>query len=246
MIFRIPVLFILLFCFINPSFGNRESNIIDTVFIFIYNQQFSAADSILAEQNGQMESFYLDILNIELTWWKYIHSQSETDLQRFNNLLENLAEKSADPESKINQLIILSYKLRCEFMRYNIFGAIRLRSQIKQLLENIDPDGLNYTETRIKLFHLYSNLFDYFDNIMNPLLLESKRIAREKALLTIETYAGENDVIISTLAGYFLGKIYLNIERDSQKGKNCFRELTERYPRNVIFSDLLNNSEKKS
>ena len=50
--------------------------------------------------------------------------------------------------------------------------------------------------------------FKYYDNILNPFFQESKRRARAEALNEIESLAIENSRVVSTLANYFLGKIY--------------------------------------
>jgi hypothetical protein len=200
MIFRIPVIFIFLIVHVYPTFGNRDETIVDTVFFFIYNQQFTKADSVLLEDNGRMSPLYFDILNIDLHWWKYIQSRSDSDLQQLISLMDKLDEKNPDTmDKKVKQLIVLSYKLRYEFMRYNLFGAIRFRSQIKHLLEKIDTGRLNYTESQIKLFYLYSSLFDYFDNIFNPLFLERKNIIRNNSLIAIETYIHEKSSILQDI-----------------------------------------------
>jgi hypothetical protein len=68
----------------------------------------------------------------------------------------------------------------------------------------------------------------------------------KSALMKIEEYTREDDLIISTLASYFLGKIYLNIEKEPEKGNQHFKTLTERYPQNTIFQELYSESAKKS
>ncbi|WP_217651618.1 hypothetical protein [Mariniphaga anaerophila] len=219
----------------------------DDIFTSIYNQQFSEAESMLNNQGNQIDSFYFDILSIDLYWWKQVCSQKKSDLQQFKVTLNRVGETQSTPEdNQIRQLVMFSYKLRYEFKRYNILGAIQLRSKIKKLLEEIDPEKLAYSKNRVRLFYLYNSLFDYFDNILNPLFLESKRITRNNALREIEMYTRENDLVVSTLANYFLGKIYFNIEKNPEKGRICFRELTARYPQNAIFAEFLENSQPDS
>jgi hypothetical protein len=140
----------------------------------------------------------------------------------------------------------LSYQLRFEFKRYNIIGAIRLRSEIKNLLEEIKVNELKYSNNRIKLYYLYNALFTYFDNILNPFFSEKIRNERENALRNIEKYTREDDLILSTLASYFLGKIYLNIEKEPEKGNLYFKTLTDRYPQNTVFQELFSESARKS
>jgi hypothetical protein len=243
---RILLLFILT-VFATSGFSQQNDKVVDDVFEYFYNQQFAEADSLLKLHNEEIEPFYFDIITIDLNWWRHVFYPSELNSQQFNALLKSMKQENTNtPEEKIKHLVWLSYQLRFEFKRYNIFGAIRLRSEIKKLLEEIKVNELNYSNNRIKLFHLYNALFRYFDNILNPFFSENIRSERQSALLEIEGYTRDDDLIISTLASYFLGKIYLNIEKDPAKGNQHFKTLTERYPQNTIFRELLSESAKKS
>jgi hypothetical protein len=243
---RILLLFILT-VFATSGFSQQNDKVVDDVFEYFYNQQFAEADSLLKLHNEEIEPFYFDIITIDLNWWRHVFYPSELNSQQFNALLKSMKQENTNtPEEKIKHLVWLSYQLRFEFKRYNIFGAIRLRSEIKKLLEEIKVNELNYSNNRIELFHLYNSLFRYFDNILNPFFSENIRSERQSALLEIEGYTRDDDLIISTLASYFLGKIYLNIEKDPAKGNQHFKTLTERYPQNTIFRELLSESAKKS
>lgn len=226
--------------------SNPSEKVIDDVFRLIYNQQFSEADSLLEIEQDKIEPFYADILTIDLNWWRHVLYPSEFNAQQFNSLLKSMEqEKTNTPEKKIKHLVWLSYQLRFEFKRYNIIGAIRLRSEIKNLLEEIKVNELNYSNNRIKLYHLYDALFTYFDNILNPFFSEKIRNERENALVNIEKYTREDDLILSTLSSYFLGKIYLNIEKKPKKGNLHFKTLTDRYPQNTVFQELFSESIRK-
>jgi hypothetical protein len=244
--FRILLFFVLTSVSLAGN-SNPNEKIIDDVFRLIYNQQFSEADSLLEANSNLIESFYADILTIDLNWWRHVLYPSELNAQQFNSLLKSMEqEKTNTPEKKIKHLVWLSYQLRFEFKRYNIIGAIRLRSEIKKLLEEIKVNELNYSNNRIKLYYLYNALFTYFDNILNPFFSEKVRNERENALRNIEKYTREDDLILSTLASYFLGKIYLNIEKEPEKGIQQFKILTDRYPQNTVFQELFSESARKS
>jgi hypothetical protein len=223
-----------------PAFSGESEKVIDDIFHLIYNQQFLKADSMLQATNGQIDNFYYDILFIDLNWWKHIVSPAEMNSHQFGSLLKNLEERDPEtPGGKIRRLIVLSYKLRLEFKRYNLIRVMLIHSEIKQLLTEIDPGELDLSENRVKLFRLYSYLFQYFNNMLNPFLLESKRITRNNSFSAIEHFTQEDDLIVSTLATYFLGKIYLDIEKDPQKGNICFRYLSDRFPENLFFHELI-------
>jgi len=104
---------------------------------------------------------------------------------------------------------------------------------------------LNYPENRLKLFDLYNLLFQYFDNVFNPFFLDSKRNERENALKKIEFFASDDDIIVNTLANYFLGKIYLNIEKEPRKSKVHLEFLLNKYPNNLSIRELLEHCNNK-
>jgi hypothetical protein len=220
---------------------------VETIFTLIYNQQFSKADSILTNSSGEYDNFYHDILKLDLYYWEY---SIESNRQKSDRLKSFLSEFHSKKESEIayglKELIFLSYTARYELKRYNIPGALLLRSKIKTLLTEINRHALEFPENRLKLFDLYNLLFQYFDNVFNPLFLETKRNERELALEKIKTYTNDSDLIVNTLANYFLGKIYLKIEKEPLKSKVHFEVLLNKYPDNRTLSELLEECEKKS
>ena len=222
--------------------ANSKHSAIDTIFTLIYNQQYEKADSLLIVSNDQFDAFYSDILKMDLYWWKYVTISSNNELHQLNQLLKDFNLSGRNKlDFKLKELITLSYQLRLKLMRFNVPAALILRSRIKQLLLEINRKELSFSENKLKLFDLYNILFLYFDNIFNPFFLESKRTERTNALSQIEHYTHENDLIVETLAHYFLGKIYINIENNPRKGKIHFEILSKKYPRNLLFSELAAN-----
>lgn len=222
--------------------ANSKHSVIDTIFTLIYNQQYEKADSLLIASNDQFDAFYSDILKMDLYWWKYVTISSNNELQQLNQLLKDFNLPGRNKlDFELKELITLSYQLRLKLMRFNVPAALILRSRIKQLLLEINRKELSFSENKLKLFDLYNFLFLYFDNIFNPFFLESKRTERTNALSQIEHYTHENDLIVETLAHYFLGKIYINIENNPRKGKIHFEILSKKYPRNLLFSKLAAN-----
>lgn len=222
--------------------ANSKHSVIDTIFTLIYNQQYEKADSLLIASNDQFDAFYSDILKLDIYWWKYVTINSNNELQQLNQLLKDFNLPGRNKlDFELKELITLSYQLRLKLMRFNVPAALILRSRIKQLLLEINRKELSFSENKLKLFDLYNFLFLYFDNIFNPFFLESKRTERTNALSQIEHYTHENDLIVETLAHYFLGKIYINIENNPRKGKIHFEILSKKYPRNLLFSKLAAN-----
>ena len=231
-------------CF--SGYSNSVPENVETVFMLIYNQQFSKADSILNNPTDNYDRFYHDILKLDLYYWEYsVEDNSEKSRQLQEFLAKFNVEKDIKVDVRLKELIFLSYSVRYELKRFNIPGAVILRTKIKKLLSEINEDKLHYPENRLKLFDLYKVLFTYFDNVFNPLFRESKRLERESALHKIEQFSNDDDLIVNTLANYFLGKIYLNIENNPPKSKIHLELLLEKYPENKSVSELLAHCNSK-
>lgn len=245
---RFLTILILLSFIYKAAYPKQSETLVFEVFKHIYNQQFHQAESLLESEKNQIDPFYFDVLRIDLSWWKSVFSESNDDSKYFQSVLKDVAENNqgVNQEYKITKLILLSYRLRFELKRYNIIGAALLRSEIKNLLLEINPTDLNYGPDRLKLFHLYRSLFDYFDSLINPFFLNKKRTARTKALSEIEHFTRNGDLVVSTLSSYFLGKIYFNIEEKHQKGITLFKNLSTTFPQNTLFRELSTQSESKS
>lgn len=244
-IFRITTaIFIILFVFQDAS--AQYDSTINHVFKLIYNEQFEEAKQALTESRNIDNSFYADVLKIDLYWWVYVKTKNKEDRNRLTAIIKNFSESTNySPEGKIRQLIGKSYQIRFEFDRYNIAGAAATRAEIKQLINEIKQENSQYTKERAKLFQLYTLLFQYFDNLINPFFSEHKRIKRATALLLIDDFTNDQDLIVRTLACYFVGKIYLKIEKKPQKGKVCFEFLSKKFPVNSFFKELLIDCNKK-
>lgn len=231
-------------CF--SGYSNEVPEPVETVFRLIYNQQFSKADSILDAPANNYDIFYHDILKLDLYYWEYsVENSSEKSRQLKTFLSEFQSEKNNQLDSGLKELIFLSYSVRYELKRFNIPAAVILRSKIKNLLSEINEDKFYYPINHLKLFDLYKELFAYFDNIFNPLFRENKRLERENALKKIEQFSNDEDLIVNTLANYFLGKIYLNIENNPPKSKIHLKILAEKYPENKTISELIGQCNSK-
>jgi len=221
--------------------ANEKDSTAQNIFTLIYNQHFSEAEKALALHCSQLEPFYYNILNLDLYWWKYSLSRSKDDAKSLNSMLSNFNKNSANKqEVSINELIRLSYQMRYEIKRYNLVGALFLRSEARSKIETVKQYELSFLGDRQNLFDLYVSLFDYFDTAINPFLFGRKSEAYSKSLLKLEKYSFNNDLILSTLAHYFLGRIYMKVEKQPEKGMGHFKILAKRFPENPLFYELAN------
>jgi hypothetical protein len=246
MFYRVLIIFTFFILLSPKTFANSHDSIINNVFTLIYNNQFIKADSVLSSQKNQIDTFYFDILQLDLYWWKYISKKSKNDYHQLTFLLKKFSsQNSAITENKIKQLITLSYKLRLELKKYNIIKIAIIRIKIKRLLKSINREDLPYNQSRLNLFDLYKTLFCYFDNLFNPFFFETKRNNRIAALESLEKFTANNDIVVNTMAHYFLGRIYVTLENKSACGKIHFEKLVNNYPQNTFFIKLVKNCEKK-
>ena len=222
-------------------FSAERDTIINQVFVSIYNENYTRAHSEISIYKTELGAFYSDILTIDLLWWEFVRSKQSNETQKkfisFLNQFDNRYED--DSELKLRQLIKNSYLIRYEFKRYNIIGAINTRTKLKELLDEITSEKLLYPQNRMKLLGLYTTLFQYFDNLINPFFSKSKRELRSKALKQVEFYTHDKDIIVRTLSLYFLGRIEMNIENEKDAGIQCFIRLSEYYPDNTFFKEIL-------
>ncbi|MDB4582222.1 hypothetical protein N9164_03650 [Draconibacterium sp.] len=222
-----------------------KDSIINDIFISIYNQQFNQAEELLTQNKLLIDPFYAEVLNIDLHWWKYSISRSKKDAKELATLLNTSDNSYLTPkENNINQLIKKSYQLRYERKRYNLIQVVILRSEINKLLSEINNDQLPITGNQLKLFDLYMTMFMYFKNI-NPFLVTSGNSEQTGYLTKMDGYTLDDDLLLNTMAHYFLGRIYQKVKKDGQKGKMHFEILTRKFPENKLFVEYLEDCEKK-
>jgi hypothetical protein len=241
-------LFLIVFVlFITHARSNNtyKDSIVNNIFASIYNQQFSKAENLLSENKMQIDPFYSEVLNIDLHWWKYNISRSKEDAKKLNMLLNtNIISKTYSQEDKITRLIKKSYKLRYERKKYNFIQVIILRSEINNLLVNINNNQLIITGNQLKLFDLYTIMFRYFENV-NPLKVVSGNKEQQGYLTKMGAYTLDDDLVLNTMAHYFLGRIYQKVKKDAQKGKMHFEVLSRKFPENKLFVEYLEECKRK-
>lgn len=236
---RIILPFLFLVFFVQSSFSVEKDTLVEQIFMMIYNQKFEDAANALSQHKNEMNPFYSNILNLDLYWWKYSLSRTREDAENLKNVLGDFNKLNSNlVEERINKLIKSSYQFRYEVKRYNIIGAMVLRSKIRHEIAEIQHEGIQIEAGRKKLFNLYVALFEYSDNSINPFSIQTKSEACKKSLSEIRKYTEENDLIIQTLAHYFLGRIYLEIENEPEKAKEQFVILSSYFPYNEYFARL--------
>ena len=239
--FQFLMLTALLFFTPNKVFSNETDSTVIKIFTLIYNQQFVEAEKALESDRTLIEPFYHNILKLDLFWWKYSLSKSKEDSKAFKSVLEEFEKFSQNTtEGRINNLICSLYQMRYEVKRYNLIGALIIRSEVCDQIEEFKNEDLSFLGDRQKLFDLQLVLFNFFEETINPFSFGKKSDEYLKSLSVLEKYSLEDDFILSTLAHYFLGRIYTKVEKQPEKGKTHFMILSKRFPKNVLFYELAN------
>jgi hypothetical protein len=246
MLSRIFIIGFILISFYAVSYSTEKDSTVENIFNLIYNQQFTEAEKVLNDNKSKVEPFYFNILNLDLFWWRYSLSRSKEDANNLNEVLNNFSNSSANKtENQIDRLIRTSYQMRYEMKRYNIIGVLFIRSDVRKQIEDLKDEDLSFLGDRQKLYDFYLALFDYFDESINPFSFGKKSEKYSKSILTLEKFSNDNDLILSTLAHYFLGRIYLKVEKQTEKGQAHFKILANRFPENKLFYQLANGLNTK-
>lgn len=239
MLSRIILIAIILTPFYSTCMSSEKDITVQQIFTLIYNQQFAEAEKVLESNKTQIDPFYHNILKLDLFWWKYSLSKSKQDAKILNEVLQEFDNTNQNTrEAKINKLIRSSYEMRYEIKRYNFLGALIIRSDVRKQIELIKKDDLSFLGDRRNLFEFYLTLFDYFDESLNPFSFGSKSDKYLQSLSNLEKYSQNGDLILSTMAHYFLGRIYTKVEKQPEKGQVHFKVLSKRFPENRLFREL--------
>lgn len=239
MILRTSIFIFTLISFLPNAFSADNDATVQHIFTLIYNQHFTEAENVLERSKSQIDPFYHNILKLDLFWWRYSLSKSKQDEKVMNGVLKEFDNSNQNTrEGKINKLVSLSYEMRYEIKRYNFVGALVIRSEVRKQIELIKKEDLSFLGDRKNLFDFYLTLFDYFDESLNPFSFGSKSIKYLQSLSNLEKYSHNSDLILSTMAHYFLGRIYMKVEKLPEKGQMHFEVLSKRFPESHLFKEL--------
>ncbi|MDX8337976.1 hypothetical protein SLH46_02200 [Draconibacterium sp. IB214405] len=230
--------FIFLLTTLNSS-GSTLNNdsIANRVFTLIYEQNLTEAEKIYTSGKDELNEFYRTFLNLDLHWWKYRTTYSKENSDKLDQLIDaSILPETDTYEKKMRQIIVRSYQLRYDKKKFNIFGMLSARSDIRDLIADIEKEAPPFTGDEQKLFESYVIMYQYIENI-NFFANAKKSEAREKKLKRMEKFAEEDNVILNTVADFFLARMYQKIEDKPEVGLEHFKILTRKYPTNKTFAE---------
>ncbi len=218
------------------SLNAQPDSQVTQVFTLIYNTRFNEAEKMLGSDDFQNHSFYYQVLKLDLFWWKYSISKTESDEEKLSTTLNCFSKQNKNSAyDEINRLIWLSYKMRFEVKRKNYVKAFLLKSEVANQLKVVQKNPVTLPESEQKLLEVFTLLLQYANEAGSVFGSNAKKQA---CLNGLQKLAADSNRIVSTEAHYFLGRIYTKMEKEPQKGRIHFQTLSRRFPQNALFADL--------
>ena len=218
------------------SLNAQPDSQLTQVFTFIYNVRFDEAEKMLGNADFQNETFYFQVLKLDLFWWKYSISKSKADEEKLNSVLNWFSEQDKNMEySEINRLIWLSYKMRFEVKRKNYVKAFFLKGEVEDQFKVVQKIPVRLPENQQKLLSVFVLLLQYSHEAGSVFGNEAEK---QVCLKKLHHLAADNDWMVSSEAHYFLGRIYTKMEKEPLNGRIHFQTLSRRFPQNWLFADL--------
>ncbi|WP_346859123.1 hypothetical protein [uncultured Draconibacterium sp.] len=242
---KLITIFLYLLAFTGSA--TEKDSLINRIFNSTYNQEYQSAELLLKTHKPEIDKLYFMVLSVDLSYWKNVTGTDHPNYNEFENTLEHFKpETTKTLENKASMLIYLSYRLRYELKRYQFLSAIFTLKQTNSVYSEIPANPKSSNLEHFELLQLYNSLFSYFNSYLNPFSGKSGSKKCEQAILSMEKLTRSEQNIVKTLANYFLGKTYLNYNKEPEKGLAHFSELAQQYPNNKKFAELKAECEKKS
>ncbi len=237
MIKQLYIALLILFSVNFSAVSANNDSISSRVFTLIYKQNLTEAEATLQAGNGQLNDFYKLFLTLDLHWWKYRTTYSRENSRKLDELIEkSILPETNTYERKMRQIIVKSYQLRYAKKKFNIIGMLLARSDIRDLIGEIEKEAPPFSGDEQKLFETYVIMYQYIENI-NFFSNEKKSAERVKKLSRMEKFAQEDNVMLNTIAHFFLARMYQKIERQPKIGLSHFQILTKKFPTNKTFAE---------
>ncbi|WP_167610913.1 hypothetical protein [Maribellus sediminis] len=239
------LLLIVFLSFQLQSFAGKTDSVANNVFVLIYQENLQEAEQELELQKNDLNDFYYLLLNLDLHWWKYRTTNSKQNTRELEDLLNKLNnEATTSNRQKINRLLTKSYQLRYEKKKLNLVGMLSTRSEMRQLIAEVDLKTLTESGDEQKLLETYITMFQYIEEV-NFLSNQINSEERLKQLNRMEEFADDENEMLNTIARFFLARMYQKVENHPETGLKHYKILTEKYPGNSTFAAYKKECERK-
>lgn len=237
MIKQLYITLILLLVLSFSSFAKNNDSIASRVFTLIYDQNLTKAEAVLKAGNNELNEFYQLFLNLDLHWWKYRTTYTKENSRKLDKLISaSELPETETYEQKMRQIIVKSYQLRYEKKQFNIFAMLSARSDIRDLIAEIENEKPPFSGDEQKLFESYVIMYQYIENI-NFFANARKSAERVKKLNRMKKLAAEDSIILQTISNFFLARMNQKIENEPEIAFQYFNLLTTQFPTNQTFAE---------
>lgn len=234
------IFIVLLLIFTISSYATPPDSVVTRIFNLAYNMNYQQAEKLLFENKSKIDEFHFAVLDIDMSYWKNVTGTNNPNYDAFETTLNNYSFEFAETfNEKGIQLIQLSYQLRYELKRFRLISAISTHKKTKLIFDELKDNPLMNSVENAELFQLYNSMFLYFSNYIKLFGGKSKNDNCKKAITSMEELTKSDKIMTKTLASYFAAKTYLKYENTPQLGLKHFTFLSNTYPGNTKFTELL-------
>lgn len=209
----------------------------------IYNQEFKGIPEKI-EHLKKTSPQIAQYIMIDYLWWRMISNlNTETEAEFLNGL--NSVNESDSGNADFNKLAYFIFQIRYENLRNKSFSKYLTILKFHLYVENISSkkaEGFDSFEksilqmtTELDSYMKYNFLEDY------GFQAKKNRENGQSCLDKIENLQNADFKSFDIIKTYFLGKIYLEIEKDNQQAISKFEKLSGLFPENVIFRRTLSD-----
>jgi hypothetical protein len=220
------------------SAANTENPAVTEVFSLIYNQQFEKADSVLKVRKPEISEFFETFLTLDLHYWKCTTLDTKEEYKRFEEILRtSMPEDTGSELNTLKSMVVYIYSLRYYYKNLQLVRFNIALMKMKNLEKKIDAEILDAYGKGAELMKIYYSMYTYFISKLRSFPLIPKNTPSADLAL-LKQKCQDKGLIINTLAHYFVGKIYLQFEKDPKQALFYFDILTQRFPGNEKFREL--------
>lgn len=212
----------------------------------MYELNLKKADSILRANPYQLSKSDIDLLRVQLNWWRSfctndfsdsLYQSSMETISFHTDSLEELNQHQNKKELTYRlfelQLMEAQFQLKGE----NYFSAVFSTLKCLNIYE-----ALKEFEENVEEFRLVKAAYNYYMAytreeymLMRPFLMSFPEGDKEKGLSELRQLVKSENKELAAEALFYLSKIYLETENDPALASNFTHPLTERYPYNFFF-----------
>lgn len=205
----------------------------DSIMHHLYN-----ADStcIMAINKANMSESHQQLWSAYYYFWEGINTDNKQSIKTSSYLLKQACININEEDSIFILMRIM--QVRMAVMRGKYMSALSHQSDIKNYLKNT-----NHTNENKRLI---TGMYNYFseqarsESRLNRFFLKDwPKGNRQEGIKQLQHLSTSQSAFIATEAHYFLGRIFLEYERDFKEAFKHFNILSKDYPENAIFKHFL-------